>query len=200
MSRMRVVAAVLSLLILAGCTAPVVPPPASASLQLEIVEENLGWVQVRLAGVPTAGYRILWGDVTTSYGISDVAPWEGLYEHFYQAVEGERSGEQIPTGYQITLVDEDGNIVDQKSIWIAAVVCHLELVSLEGREITVEYWGRFGIDYSISWGDHFADHVVVSSQSARGTASHTYAAPGTYSLGMEEIWAPRRIFFTTVVQ
>ncbi len=199
MNRTKTVPVVLLLLILAGCTAPIVIP-SPASPQLEIVEEDLGWVQVRIAGVSTTGYRILWGDVTTHYGISDVAPWDGLYEHFYQAVEGERSGEQIPTEYQITLVDGDGNTVDQKTIWIAAVVCHLELISLEGREITVKYWGRFGIDYSISWGDHFADHVVVSTQSSNGTASHTYAAPGTYSLGMEEIWAPRRIFFTVSVE
>ncbi len=198
MNKMRLVAAILLLPILAGCTAPVVIPPTS--LQLNIVEENLGWVQVSIAGVPTAGYKILWGDVTTSYGISDVAPWEGLYDHFYQAVEGERSGEQIPTGYQIALVDQDGNIVAQKSVWIAAVVCHLQLASREGREITVKYWGRFGIDYSISWGDHFADHAVVSTQSGTGTATHTYAEPGTYSLGMEEIWAPRRIFFTITVE
>ena len=199
MNKMRVVAVILLLPILAGCTAPVVVPPA-ASLQLEIVKENLGWVQVSVAGVPTTGYRILWGDVTTSYGISDVSPWEDLYDHFYQAVEGERSGEQIPTGYQIALVDEDWNIVAQTSVWIEAVVCHLELVSLEGREITVEYCGRFGIDYSISWGDHFADRAMVSTQSGRGTVTHTYAAPGTYSLGMEEIWAPRRIFFTITVK
>jgi len=199
MNRMRVIPAILSLLILAGCTAPVVLPPASL-LQLEIVAEDQGWVQVSVAGIPTTGYKILWGDVDTSYGITSVAPWEGLYEHFYQAVEGERSGEQIPTGYQITLVDEDGNIVDQKSIWIASVVCHVELVSLAGRVITVEYWGRFGIDYSISWGDHFTDHFAVSTQSSGGTASHTYAAPGTYSVGMEEIWAPRRIFFTIIVE
>ena len=199
MNRMSVVALVLLLLMLAvGCTAPVVIPPAAA-LQLEVVEENHGWVQVSVAGIPTTGYKILWGDVETSYGITDIAPGEGLYGHFYQAVEGERSGEQISTGYQITLVDDGGSMVDQKSIWIAAVVCHLELVSLEGRTVTVQYWGRFGLDYSISWGDHFADHVVASTASAGGTATHTYAAPGTYSLGMEEIWAPRRIFFTITV-
>jgi len=199
MNRLRVVAVILPLLMLAGCIAPVVMPPASL-LQLEIVEEDQGWVQVRVVGISTNGYKILWGDVETAYGISSVAPWAELYEHFYQAVVGERSGEQVPTEYQITLVDEDGNIVDQKSIWIASVVCHVELVSLEGRVITIEYWGRFGIDYSISWGDRFADHFTMSSQISRGTASHTYAAPGTYSLGMEEIWAPQRIFFTITVE
>jgi len=198
MNRAKIVPIILLLLILTGCTVPVVIPPAS--LQLEIVEEDLGWVQVNVAEVSTAGYRILWGDTPAAYGVSTVSPWGGLYEHFYQAVEGERSGEQIPTGYQISLVDEDGVVVDQKSIWIAAVVCHLELVRLEGREITVKYWGRFGIDYSISWGDHFADHAAVTTQRATGTASHTYAAAGTYTLGMEEIWAPRRIFFTITVE
>jgi hypothetical protein len=198
MKGMRGVAATLLLLILAGCTAPVVSPPTVS--QLEILEEDQGWVQVRVTGIPSTGYRILWGDVGTSYGISDVVAWDELYTHFYQAVEGERSGAQIPTEYEIVLTNEEGHVVAQESILIAAAVCHLELVSLEGPTVTVQYWGRFGIDYSISWGDLFADHVVVSTQSAGGTATHTYAAPGTYPLGMEEIWAPRQIFFTVTVE
>lgn len=195
---MRIVGLIFVLLMLAGCTTPVVIP--SVVPQLEIVEEDQGWVQVRVAGIPSTGYKLRWGDVDTSYGISDVSPWEELYVHFYQAVEGERSGEQIPAQYEITLSDEEGHVVAQESIRIAAVVCHLELVTLEGHQVTVEYWGRFGIDYSISWGDHFADHVMVSTQSGGGIASHTYAAAGTYSLGMEEIWAPSQIFFTITVE
>lgn len=198
MSKIRVAAAILFLLALAGCTVPMFAPLAVP--KLEILEEGQGWVRVRVTGIPSTGYQILWGDTGTSYGITDVVPSYELYEHFYQAVEGGTSGEQIPTGYQIALVDEDGHSVDQKSVWVAAVVCHLSLVSLEGRTVTIQYWGRFGIDYSISWGDGFADHVVVSPQSTGSTASHTYAAPGTYSLGMEEIWAPGRIFFTVTVE
>lgn len=194
----RVVAAAAVLLLLAGCTAPVVTPPVV--VQMEIVDEDQGWVQVSVSGIPSTGYKILWGDVDTSYGISDVVPWEELYEHFYQAVEGQASGLQTPTEYEITVIDPEGHVVAQDSILVVAAVCHLELVSLDGREVTVEYWGRFGIEYSISWGDRFADHVKVSTQSARGTASHTYAAPGTYSLGMEEIWAPTQIFFTITVE
>ncbi len=106
-----------------------------------------------------------------------------------------------PIGGDMTcLLDEEGHIVAQESIWIVSVVCHLELVALEGHQVTVEYWGRFGIEYSISWGDQFADHVMVSTQSGGGIASHTYAAPGTYSLGMEEIWAPSQIFFSITVE
>jgi len=195
---MRVIGLIAALVLLAGCTAPIVTPPVV--VQMEIVEEDQGWVQVRVTGVPSAGYKILWGDVDTSYGITDVVPWEELYEHFYQAVEGQAIGQQIPTEYGITLVDATGHVVDQDSILIVAAVCHLELVSLNGREVTVEYWGRFGIEYSISWGDRFADHVMVSTQSGGGTATHTYAAPGTYSLGMEEIWAPTQIFFTITVE
>jgi len=196
---MKRVVWMLAVLLLAGCTAPViVPPPVQA--EFEIVGEDQGWVRVRVFGVPSLGYRILWGDVDTSYGVTDVAPWEDTYEHFYQAVEGERSGEQIPTDYRITLVDPEDNIVDETSIHVAAAVCHLELVSIEGRTITVQYWARLGIEYSISWGDHFADHVAVTTQKAHGTATHTYAAAGTYSLGMEEIWAPRQVFFIVTIE
>ena len=133
-------------------------------------------------------------------GISDVLPWDELYEHFYQAVEGPRSGEQIPTQYEITLTDKEGCTVAQESIWITSVNCHLALVKLEGRTVTVKYWGRFGIEYSIAWGDHYADHVMVSTQSGSGLISHTYDAAGTYYLGMEEIWAPSRTFFTITVE
>jgi len=192
--RMRGLAVLLLLLMLVGCTAPIVVPTATP--ELEILEEDQGWVQVRVTGIPSAGYQILWGDVETSYGITDVVEWDELYTHFYQAVEGERSGGQIPTQYEISLTDPEGHVVAQESVLVAVVVCHLELVSISGRQVTVAYWGRFGIEYSISWGDQFADHVAVSTQRAGGTATHTYAAPGTYSLGMEEIWAPRQIFFT----
>ena len=195
---MRIVAGILVLLMLAGCTAPIVTPLIVP--QLEIVEEDQGWVQVRITGIPSTGYTLRWGDVDGAYGISDVVPWEEFYVHFYQAVEGERIGEQIPTQYEIILTDEQANVVAQESIMIAAAVCHIELVEIDGRQVTVEYWGRFGIEYSISWGDQYADHVMVSTQSGGGTASHTYAAAGTYALGMEEIWAPSQIFFTITVE
>jgi len=177
---------------------PVVPPPTT--LHLEILEEDQGWVQVRVTGVPSLGYTLRWGDVETSYGVSDVHRWQEIYEHFYQAIEGERSGEQIPAEYTIELVDDDGHVLAQEAVWIASVVCHLALVGIDGRRVTVQYWGRFGIEYSISWGDHYADHVWVSTQNASGQASHTYAAAGTYTLGMEEIWAPRQTFFTITVE
>jgi len=198
MKRMRVAAAIVSLLILAGCTAPIITPPTVA--QLEILEEDQGWVQVRVTGIPSAGYRILWGDAETSYGTADVVPWNELYVHFYQAVLGGASGKQVPTEYEIVLINEKGHVVAQESILIASVVCHLELLGLEDREVTVQYWGRFGIDYSISWGDSSADHLTVSTQDASDTATHTYSAPGTYAVGMEEIWAPMRIFFTITVE
>jgi len=195
---MRRLGVVLVLLLLAGCTSPNIAPPIQSDL--EIVGEDQGWVRIRVAGIPSLGYRILWGDVDTAYGITDVAPWEETYEHFYQAVEGERSGEQIPTEYRITLADPEGRVVAETSLLVSVAVCHLELVGIEGRTVRVEYWGRFGIEYSISWGDHFADHVAVTTQRAHGTATHTYAAAGTYSLGMEEIWAPRQVFFSIAIE
>ena len=195
---MKTVGTIFLLLALAGCTAPVVIPPTVP--QLEIVEEDQGWVQVRITGISSLGYKLQWGDVGTAYGISDVFPSVELYEHFYQAAEGPLSGEPIPTQYEITLTDEDGGTVAQESIWIESVDCHLSLVKLEGRIVTVEYWGRLGIEYSISWGDYRADHVMVSTQTAKGIMSHTYGAAGTYSLGMEEIWSPVQVFFTITVE
>ncbi len=195
---MRRLGVFFALLLLTGCASPDIAPSVEAELQ--IVGEDQGWVRVQVTGIPSLGYQILWGDVDTSYGVTDVAPWEGTYEHFYQAVEGGRSGEQIPTEYRITLVDTEAHVVAEATVLVSAAVCHLELVGIEGRTVTVEYWGRFGIEYSISWGDHFADHVALTTQKAHGTATHTYAAAGTYSLGMEEIWAPRQVFFSITIE
>lgn len=194
----KALAALFTALILAGCTAPILPPPTSPSL--EVLSEDQGWVEVTVTGVPLAGYRILWGDVAAPYGITDVVDGQEVYGHFYQAVEGGRSGEQIPTQYEITLTDEAGQALDQGSVWVPASVCHLELVILDGRTATVAYWGRFGIEYSISWGDRFAEHVRITTQSGERTTTHTYAASGSYSLGMEEIWAPPQTFFTITVE
>jgi hypothetical protein len=196
---MRRLGWLLALLLLGGCSSPIIVPPLDKP-ELEIVAEDQGWVRVQVAGVSSQGYRILWGDVNTRYGISDVLPWEGVYDHFYQAVEGARSGEQIPTEYPIKLVDPEDRVVAETSIFVPVVDCHVELVRLVGRTLTVEYWGRFGIEYSISWGDQFADHVAVSTQRASGTATHTYAAAGIYSVGMEEIWSARQPFFLVTVE
>ena len=186
------------LVFLVGCTVPD-PTPEITPIGLEIVDDNQGWVKVRVTGISETGYEIHWGDADPAYGVDRLAPWDNDYTHFYQPINGEVSGSQTPMTYSITIRDSKGTVRAMESIYVAASVCHLELVSLNGREITVEYWGRFGIEYSISWGDRFADHVMVSTQSGRGTATHTYAVPGTYSLGMEEIWAPSQIFFTVEV-
>jgi len=197
-ARMGVLGGVLILLLLAGCTVPDVSPPITVSL--EIVDEDQGWVQVRVTGVPSTGYTLHWGDAEGSYGRSDVSSAEEFYEHFYQAVEGTGSGIQIPTDYGISLTNEQGQPVAQDTVHIESVNCHVSLVSQQGRSVTVRYWGRFGIEYSVSWGDQFADHVMVSTQSATGIVSHSYLSSGTYSIGMEEIWAPRQVFFTVNVE
>ena len=195
---MKRTAWLLLLVFLAGCTTPELGPDV-VTIGLEILDDNQGWVKVRVTGISEPGYEIYWGDTDSAYGVERLSPWDQEYTHFYQPVDGEAIGQQIPMTYSITVRDPKGSVVALESIYVATSVCHLELVSLNGRDITVEYWGRFGVEYSIAWGDRFADHVMVSTQSGRGAAAHTYATPGTYSLGMEEIWAPSQIFFTVNV-
>lgn len=182
---------------LAGCTQSQQPVEAP---ELEIVAQDQGWVQVKITGVSSGGYELHWGDSGSTYGISDVFPSHELYEHFYQAVEGSQSGEQIPTEYDITLFDAGGHSVASESILVERVDCHLSLVSVEGRRVSVRYWGRMGIDYSVSWGDKQADHVTIDMQTATGLLSHIYDGAGSYTLGMEEIWAPSQPFFSVTIE
>jgi hypothetical protein len=194
----KAVGIVLALLLLAGCTAPVVVPPAD--VELEVVTEDQGWVQVRVAGVTASGYTLRWGDIDTAYGVSVVALPIELYEHFYQAVEGGSSGSQVPKDYEIDLVDGEGSVVAEQPVHIERVDCHLALVMIERRMVAVRYWGRFGIDYSVSWGDQSTDHVAVDSETGTGLLYHTYTTAGTFHLGMSEIWAPLRMFFSVTVE
>lgn len=201
MAKRRVAGAIgsiLGLLLLAGCTVPVVVPPIE--LGLEVVDEDQGWVQVRVIGVTSLGYTLRWGDADTPYGLSSVLPPLEFYEHFYQAVEGGSSGSQVPRDYEIALVDSDGGIVAQESVHVERADCHLSLVTIDGRMAMVRYWGRFGIDYSISWGDQSTDHVTIDRDAGTGLAHHTYGWSGTFILGMGEIWAPLRSFLTVTVE
>jgi len=183
----------------AGCTMPNVAPPALTG-QLDLGQEDHGWVQVRVTGVTESGYAIWWGDdMDTSYGQSLVNTWDEFYAHFYQPVPGGASGEQVPTKYLITLRDPEGGVTSQLTVQVTTSNCYLELIAVDGREVLVQYWGRFGIQYSIAWGDGSASHVIVSVQSGKGTARHAYLRAGTYILGMEEIWAPREEFFSVAI-
>ncbi|MDD5265241.1 MAG: hypothetical protein PHU43_10475 [Candidatus Bipolaricaulis sp.] len=194
----KAVGVVLALLLLAGCTAPVVIPPADVGL--EIVTEDQGWVQVRVTGVSGPGYTLWWGDADAPYGASSVLPPLEFYDHFYQAVEGGSSGSQVPRDYEIALVDGDGGIVAEESVHVERADCHLALVTIDGRQVTVRYWGRFGVDYSISWGDQSTDHVTIDRDAGTDLAYHTYGRSGTFILGMGEIWAPLRSFLTVTVK
>jgi len=182
---------------LASCTPSQQPVEAP---ELEIVSQDQGWVQVKVTGVSSSGYELHWGDSSGAYGVSNVFPSHDLYEHFYQAVEGSQSGDQIPTEYDITLFDAGGHSIASESVLIERVDCHLSLVSVEGRRVSVRYWGRHGIDYSISWGDNTADHVTIDMQTATGLLSHIYDEAGSYTLGMEEIWAPSQPFFSVTIE
>jgi len=194
----KAVGVVLALFLLAGCTAPVVVPPAD--VELEIVTEDQGWVQVRVTGVSTLGCTLWWGDADAPYGSSSVLPPLEFYDHFYQAVEGGSSGLQVPRDYEITVRDGDGGVIAEESVHIERADCHLALVTIGGRLVTVRYWGRFGVDYSISWGDQTTDHITVDSETGTGLLYHTYAKAGTFGLGMGEIWGALRTFFTATVE
>jgi len=198
----RLALALLLSIVLAGCTAPDGTAPGGPPLvaALEIVAEEQGWVQVRITGISTSGYMLRWGDEDHPHAVTNVVPGDELYAHFYQAVEGPSSGEQIPTEYSISLLNPEGQVIAQETVVVERVDCHLSLLSVDGRLMTVRYWGRYGIDYSVSWGDGTALHFTISTQSGTGILRHTYANAGTYTVGMEEIWAFAQPFFTVTVE
>lgn len=172
---------------LAGCRVTDVEPPIP-SPTVSLVEEDAGWVKVNVSDVPSEGYVLHWGDVESAYGESAVFPWQGSYEHFYQS-----AGQ-----HTILLSDGEGNVIAEAEVTVSAVDCHVSLVSLENRTILVRYFGRDGVDYSVSWGDGYSEHVVVYR--ATSLLVHTYGAPGTYYVGMAEIWAPMRSYFSVAVE
>lgn len=188
-------------LMLAGCLpwcpTPIPTPPEP---QLEVVEEQQGWVQVSMTEIPSAGYKLHWGDVTGLYGTSEAVPPEQLLEHFYQAISDGTSGGQVPTQYEILLTDPEGQVVAREPVWVRLAACHVSLISLDERTVTVRCWGRFGVGYSISWGDRFADQFIVDDETATIILHHMYRGPGTYAIGMQEVIAPAQQFLTVTVE
>ncbi len=187
MNRLKIVVLALMLLGLIGCALDTITPPSVAPT-VKIIQENTGWVQVEVSGVTTPGYKLQWGDVGTASGFSDVLPYQESYEHAYQE----------PGQYTITLKDENNAIIDQVTALVSSLDCHVSLVEVEGRSIVVRYFGRYGIDYSIVWGDRHA--TSITTMSGTGLLSHTYKAAGTYAVSMGELWAPSRSFFTVTVE
>ncbi len=187
MKRLKIGVLSLMLFGLIGCTMETVTLPVVVP-RLIFVQENTGWIQVEVRGVTAFGYKLQWGDVGTASGFSDVLPYQVSYEHAYQ-----ESGE-----YTILLKDEQNAIVDEITVLASPLDCHVSLVEVEGRSIVVRYFGRYGIDYSIVWGDRHA--TSITTMSGTGLLSHTYKAAGTYTVSMGEVWAPSRGFFTVTIE
>lgn len=175
------------LLSLTGCMLWATNPPAP-SPTLSLVDEDAGWVKVNVLDVSSPSYFLHWGDVATAYGESEISPEQANYEHFYQ-----NAGQ-----YTISLVDGEDTVVASVRVMVSAVDCHVSLISVEDRTITARYFGRNGIDYSISWGDGYSSHVGV--ENGTGLLLHTYEAPGTYYVGMAEIWAPMQTQFSVTIE
>ena len=188
-NRIKCVGATLPLILffLSGCTAmdPVPPVPSPT---LTLVVEDAGWVKITVSDIPSPGYVLQWGDVATAYGTSGVAVGGGDYEHFYQEVGT----------YTISLVDSAANVVAGIEVTTSSVDCRVSPVSVEGRMMTVCYFGRDGISYIISWGDGHSSHVCV--QNGPHLLTHTYETAGTYYVGMSENWAPMRTHFSVDIE
>ena len=110
------------------------------------------------------------------------------YEHFYQ-----QQGE-----YSIALKDDAGETVAELEVVISSVDCHISLLQVDRMTIVARYYGREGIEYAISWGDGRATHFRAIY--GTGLALHTYGGPGTYYVGMAEIWAPMRTYFSVAIE
>ena len=188
-NRIKRVGATLPLILffLSGCTT-LDPAPPAPSPTLTLIAEDAGWVKVSISDIPSPGYVLQWGDVATVYGRSEVIVSQDDYEHFYQA----------PGQYTISLVDREDTVVASVGVTVSMVDCHVSLVSVENRTITARYFGRNGISYIVSWGDSYSSHVGV--ENGTGLLTHIYEAPGTYYVGMAEIWAPQQPQFSVTIE
>jgi len=127
----------------------------------------------------------VWGDEVDQP--TAVLPWRTDYEYFYH----------VPGTYTIK-VAADAAIADRLDVTIAFVDCRVSFVRTSGRTLTCRYWGRYGIEYAISWGDGTGEHVIAMT--GTGVLTHTYDAPGAYLISMGEIWAPPRPQITAIVE
>ena len=186
MMRSRLLVIGIVLLLVSGCTATqvVTPPPAP---HVQVLREDMGWVQVKVTGVSAPGYTLAWGDGTSAYSVSAVIPHQSDYEHMYQS----------PGKYTITVLTRNGAAIADTSVQIFSVDCHVSLIAVNGRTITVRYFGRYGIDYTLAWGDRYS--TAITATTGTGVLSHTYSAPGAYAVSMGETWAPPRTFFTVTI-
>ena len=180
----RFAAVALGLLVLAGCVAPIDPPPV-AQPTLEVVAESTGWVQVRADAAGVAAAYIVWDEPSTETTV--VSPTAELYEHFYSQV-----------GPHTIRLLADGAEVARQTVDVAVVDCHAVLVRVDGRTVTCRAYARFGVDYSLVWGDGFAEGITAAVSAT--LVSHTYEEAGTYAVRMGETWAPARPMFIVTVE
>jgi len=174
---LAVVCLLLAALFLGGCwQCPFPDPdPVPEPAAIELAEESTGWVQVRIAGSLRSGAQIAWGDDPDAR--TTVTPGFELYEHFYH-----ENGE-----YTVDLIVE-GTVVATTTVTIDVSDCHAVLLDIDGLEVMIRYWGRYGVDYRIVWGDGTATSFIGSFDPEQ--TSHTYAQPGTYTIRMGGTWAP----------
>jgi len=176
---LAVVCLLLAALFLGGCWQcpidpdpdPIPQPPAA----IELADESTGWAQVRVTGPLGSGAQIAWGDDPEAR--TTVTPGLELYEHFYH-----EKGE-----YTVDLIVE-GTVVATTTVAIDVSDCHALLLDTDGLAVTIRYWGRYGVDYRIVWGDGTATSFIGSFDPEQ--TSHTYAQPGTYTIRMGGTWAP----------
>jgi len=162
---------------------------------LRVTEENGdGWVEVALSG----GGVIHWGD-SFEDGSYTTTPTSGTFGHYYNR----------PGVYAIRLMSHD-DVLDTAVAAVPHVGGHLELVRIDGSTVGVEWYGpqpdKGSDEYQwIVWGDTSMTTVAHNEDWTWGlTRSHTYAAPGTYEVGIRgeiERGDPyRRSFEVTVGQ
>jgi len=196
MRKTAALVAVVALILVGGCTNPIVQANKGDGGGILFLEsQHYGWVEMRVESPGT----IHWGDSFDVDAYTEAAG-PGLYKHLYGS----------PGVYAARLLDREYELAEL-TIQVPTVRGHVELIAVDGLTITVRHYaadeefdrseGFAERTYWIEWGDGEATTITSHEYYALGRdRPHTYARPGTYSIGVRSPGQGTTPSFTVTVR
>ncbi len=180
MKKMAVLVAVAMLMVVGGCTNPVIPADRGDGGGVLFLEtQQYGWVEI-VAATPGT---IHWGDSFEDVAYTQ-ASTPGTYTHYF----GDAGV------YAVRMFDGD-IVTAELTVEVPAVRGHVELVGADGLTITVRHYAEDEVHdrslgfaertYWIEWGDGEATTITSHEYYALSRDRvHVYAKAGTYEVAV----------------